>query len=61
VGVWIFYLLVRRWVQPWAAFGAALLFLLQPLFWGHAFINPKDIPYLVVLWPAFIWDSAWWT
>ena len=47
VGVWIFYLLVRRWVQPWAAFGAALLFLLQPLFWGHAFINPKDIPYLV--------------
>jgi len=47
VGVWIFYLLVRRWVQPWAAFSAALLFLSQPLFWGHAFINPKDIPYLV--------------
>jgi len=47
VGVWIFYLLIRRWVQPWAAFGAALLFLFQPLFWGHAFINPKDIPYLV--------------
>jgi hypothetical protein len=46
-GVWIFYLLVRRWLQPWAAFGASLLFLSQPLFWGHAFINPKDIPYLV--------------
>ena len=47
VGVWVFYLLIRRWVQPWAAFGASLLFLSQPLFWGHAFINPKDIPYLV--------------
>src|SRR6202142_1919714 len=47
VGVWIFYLLVRRWVQPWAAFGAALLFLFQPLFWGQAFVNAKDIPYLV--------------
>ena len=47
VGVWIFYLLIRRWVQPWAAFGASLLFLLQPLFWGQAFVNAKDIPYLV--------------
>ena len=47
IGVWIFYLLVRRWVQPWAAFGAALLFLFQPLFWGQSFINAKDIPYLV--------------
>jgi hypothetical protein len=46
-GVWIFYLLVRRWLQPWAAFGASLLFLSQPLFWGHAFINAKDTPYLV--------------
>jgi hypothetical protein len=46
-GVWVFYLLVRRWVGRWAAFGASLLFLLQPLFWGHAFINPKDIPFLV--------------
>ncbi len=47
VGIWIFYLLIRRWVQPWAAFGASLLLLLQPLFWGHAFINPKDMPFLV--------------
>jgi hypothetical protein len=46
-GVWIFYLLMRRWVRPWAAFGASLLFLLQPLFWGHAFINPKDMPFMV--------------
>ena len=47
VGVWIFYLLIRRWVHPWAAFGAAFLFLFQPLFWGQSFINAKDIPYLV--------------
>ena len=46
-GIWIFYLLIRRWVQPWAAFGASLLFLLQPLFWGHAFMNPKDLPFMV--------------
>ncbi len=30
--------------EPNAAFGATLLFITQPLFWGHAFINPKDIP-----------------
>ncbi len=47
MGIWIFYLLIRRWVGPWAAFGASLLFLLQPLFWGHAFINPKDMPFMV--------------
>lgn len=47
VGIGIFYLLVRRWVGAWAAFGASLLFLMQPLFWGHAFINPKDMPFLV--------------
>jgi len=29
-----------------AAFGAVLLFLSQPLLWGHAFINPKDIPFM---------------
>jgi hypothetical protein len=29
-----------------AAFGTAL-FVSQPLLWGHAFINPKDIPFLV--------------
>ncbi|HEY3476303.1 MAG TPA: hypothetical protein VGK56_16940, partial [Anaerolineales bacterium] len=27
-------------------FGVTLLFISQPLFWGHAFINPKDIPLL---------------
>jgi hypothetical protein len=46
VGVISLYVLVRRWTGNWAAFGAALLFSTQPLFWGHAFINPKDIPFM---------------
>jgi hypothetical protein len=46
MGVLSLYFLVRRWTGNWAAFGAALLFSTQPLFWGHAFINPKDIPFM---------------
>jgi len=40
------YLLSRRWMSQWAAFGVALLFTSQPLIWGHSFINPKDIPFM---------------
>ena len=40
------YLLSKRWMSQWAAFGAALLFVSQPLMWGHSFINPKDIPFM---------------
>jgi hypothetical protein len=46
VGMWAFYQLAARWMSQNAAFGATLLFLTQPVFWGHAFINPKDIPLL---------------
>ncbi len=46
VGVWAFYRLAARWMSHNAAFGATLLFMTQPVFWGHAFINPKDIPLL---------------
>ena len=42
----VIYLLSRRWMRATAAFGAVLLFLSQPLLWGHAFINPKDIPFM---------------
>jgi len=45
-GVGFFYALCRRLVDAWAAFGAALLFSTQPLLWGHAWINPKDIPFM---------------
>src|SRR5919108_2194811 len=46
VGVWAFYQLAARWMSHNAALGATVLFLTQPVFWGHAFINPKDIPLL---------------
>ena len=45
-GVWAFYALARRWLSDTSALGATLLFTTQPLFWGHAFISPKDIPFL---------------
>ena len=45
-GVWAFYGLGRRWLTRPAAIGATLLFITQPLLWGHAFMNPKDTPFL---------------
>ena len=45
-GLWAFYHLAIRWMSHNAALGATLLFMTQPVFWGHAFINPKDIPLL---------------
>ena len=45
-GIWAFYALARRWLSQTAALGATILFATQPLFWGHAFISPKDIPFL---------------
>src|SRR5512143_3673509 len=44
----IIYLLARRWMSAAAATGAAVLFLSQPLLWGHAFINPKDIAFMAL-------------
>ena len=46
VGCLAFYELCKRWLSPAGAWSAALLFGSQPLFWGHAFISPKDIPFL---------------
>jgi len=40
------FLLSSRLVHQRAALIATLLFLTQPLLWGHAFINPKDIPFM---------------
>jgi hypothetical protein len=45
-GAFTFYLLSRRWVSEAASVGATLLLISQPLFWGHAFINPKDLAFL---------------
>jgi len=46
LGIYFLYRLSTRWVSPSAAFATALLFSTQPLLWGHAFINPKDPPFL---------------
>ena len=45
-GALLLYLLALRFLSPWGAFGSALLYITQPLLWGHAFINPKDLPFL---------------
>jgi hypothetical protein len=47
IGVYFLYRLALRWMKPFAAFAASALFAWQPLLWGHAFINPKDPPFLV--------------
>ena len=45
-GMWAFYGLSKRLLTGPAALFATLLFATQPLIWGHAFISPKDIPFL---------------
>jgi hypothetical protein len=45
-GIAAFYSIAKRFLNQTPALGATLLFVTQPLFWGHAFINPKDTPFL---------------
>ena len=52
------YFICLRWVKKSAAIGATLLFNTQPLLWGHAFINPKDIPFLAFF-LASTWSGLW--
>jgi hypothetical protein len=47
LGIYFFYRLALRWMKSSAALAASALFSWQPLLWGHAFINPKDPPFLV--------------
>lgn len=54
IGIVLFYALLRRWVKDWWALAAAVLFGTQPLLYGHAFINPKDIPSMVVFLAAVL-------
>lgn len=46
-GVFLFYLLAERWMDSDSALLSTALFSWQPLLWGHAFINPKDPPFMV--------------
>src|SRR4029078_11211335 len=43
------YWLTKRWFSKWTAWGILILFSTQPLLLGHAFINPKDIPFMFLL------------
>jgi|NGEPerStandDraft_6_1074524.scaffolds.fasta_scaffold02221_3 hypothetical protein len=46
VGILSLYFLARKSMSQWAALGTTVLFSTQPVLWGHAFINPKDIPFM---------------
>lgn len=46
LGVYFLYRLSARWMSPYAALAGSALFAWQPMLWGHAFINPKDPPFL---------------
>ncbi|MBM3126126.1 MAG: hypothetical protein FJZ87_13815 [Chloroflexi bacterium] len=46
-GVYLFYRLAVRWFAEPSALASTAIFAYQPLLWGHAFINPKDSPFLV--------------
>ena len=46
LGIFFFYRLALRFLTPGLAAISAAFFAFQPLLWGHAFINPKDIPFM---------------
>lgn len=47
-GVLAFHSIAKRWLSDLPVLGATLLFALQPVLWGHAFMNPKDTPFLAL-------------
>jgi 4-amino-4-deoxy-L-arabinose transferase-like glycosyltransferase len=49
------YWLARRWFNVWTAWGLLALFSTQPLLLGHAFINPKDTPFMFFLTLSIVW------
>jgi hypothetical protein len=48
IGVIGMYFLARTFLTDWYSLFVAVIFGTQPLLWGHAFINPKDIPLLTM-------------
>jgi len=49
IGVISIYYLAKNLVEEVYAFLVMLLFATQPLLWGHAFLNPKDIPIMSMI------------
>lgn len=45
VGAFFVYKIGLRWLNHPGAMSATLLYLSQPVLWGHAYINPKDTPF----------------
>lgn len=46
IGVIFLFFLAKRWFNQWVSLFVVILFSSQPLLWGHAFINPKDLPFM---------------
>ncbi len=51
--------LAKRTLPPNPATVATAFFALQPIFWGHAFINPKDIPFMTAFLAAMVFGLKW--
>ena len=41
--------IARRFLRPWPSLVPVLLFVTQPVLFGHAFINQKDTPFMALL------------
>ena len=54
VGIFAFYFLLRYLIGHFAAIAATALFATQPVLFGHAFINQKDIPFMAAFSVAFL-------
>ncbi|GAB4419081.1 MAG: glycosyltransferase family 39 protein [Anaerolineales bacterium] len=48
IALYYFFVICLRWMGRWAAFSATAFMATQPILWGHAFINPKDPPFLLL-------------
>ena len=53
LGIYFLYRISKRWMRSSAALFAATFFSFQPMLWGHAFINPKDPPFLTFFLASF--------
>jgi hypothetical protein len=48
IGIISIFFLSNKFVSEWIALVTAILFATQPLYFGHSFINPKDLPLLSI-------------
>lgn len=59
LGVFFIYRLSKRFTTPNLSAVNAAFFALQPLLWGHAFINPKDMPFMTAFLAAVTLGLEW--